>query len=304
MAHSHPIRTELEARALNGESPRWNSSDQCLYWVDTRAPSLHVFDPTNKSDRSWEMPSWAGCHVLTETGSVLALRTGLFELEFQTGALHQIGFPPYDTRRFIFNDGGCDPAGRFVVGEMYLPLAPGDEREAAPDEKPLFRFNPDGSWFDMAAPTKTSNGLAWSPDGKTMYQSDTASKTIFAFDYEVESGEATNRRRFASVETHNEHHGPDGAGVDRDGFYLCAVFGEGCLLRFDPDGTLERRIEMPVQYPTMPAFGGPHLSTVFVTSANWMIDERDRASRPLEGGLFSFEAPAPGLPTVLFDNTR
>lgn len=187
---------------------------------------------------------------------------------------------------------------------MYLPLAPGDPREQEPDEKPLSCLRPDGSWRDLAAPAKTSNGLAWSPDGRTMYQSDTASKTIFAFDYDVELGRAANRRVFALVETTNKKHGPDGAGVDREGFYLCAVFGEGCLLRFDPDGILERRIEMPVQYPTMPAFGGADLSTVFVTSANWMIDEKERSSRPLEGGLFSFEAPAPGLPTTIFDKTR
>lgn len=298
------IRLELDSKSLNGESPRWSVAEQRLYWVDTREPALHAFDPLTKRDVAWEMPSWVGCHVLTESGALVALRTGLYEFQRKDASLHQLGLVPYDIRRFIFNDGGCDPAGRFLVGEMYLPLKPGDEKERAPNSAPLFRYSPNGTWVDMAASTNTSNGLAWSPDGKTMYQSDTASKTIFAFDYDTEHGQCSHRRVFAQVETRDKHHGPDGAAVDRDGFYLCAVFGEGCLLRFDPDGKLERRIDMPVQYPTMPAYGGADLSNAFVTTAKWMIDASEWRSRPLEGGLFSFEMPVPGLETTLFDRAR
>ena len=298
------IRLELDAKALNGESPRWSVREQTLYWVDTREPALHAFDPVSRRDIAWEMPSWIGCQVLTETGALVALRTGLYEFQMKNASLHQLGLVPYDIRRFIFNDGGCDPVGRFLVGEMYLPLRPGDEKEHAPDRAPLFRYSPNGTWVDMAASVKTSNGLAWSPDGRTMYQSDTAAKQIYAFDYDVATGQASHRRVFANVETHSQKHRPDGAAVDRDGFYLCAVFGEGCLLRFDPDGLLERRIAMPVQYPTMPAYGGASLSTVYVTSATWMIDPDQRTSRPLEGGLFSFEVAMPGLETTLFDRTR
>ncbi len=295
------IRTELQAQALNGESPRWSAEHRRLYWVDTREPALHSYDPASGRDHGWAMPSWIGCAVLSRAGAMVAMRTGLYSFHEHNGALFQIGVPPYDLRRFIFNDGCCDPAGRFLVGEMYLPLPPGDEKERAPDSAPLFRYVPNGTWVDMAASTKCSNGLAWSPDGRTMYQSDTAAKTIFAFDYDVATGQASHRRVFATVETSDQAHGPDGAAVDRAGFYLSALFGEGCLLRFDPAGKLERRIAMPVQYPTMPAYGGADFATIFVTSATWMIDPAGRASRPLEGGLFSLEAPAPGLPTTLFD---
>lgn len=295
------IHTELHARALNGESPRWSVERRRLYWVDTREPALHVYDPGTGRDSAWSMPSWIGCAVLSERGAVLAMRTGLYAFHEANASLFQIGAPPFDLRRFIFNDGGCDPRGRFLVGEMYLPMLPGDEKEQAPDRAPLFRYVPNGTWVDMAASTKCSNGLAWSPDGRTMYQSDTAAKTIYAFDYDVVTGQASNRRVFATVETSNARHGPDGAAVDRDGFYLSAIFGEGCLLRFDPAGKLERRIDMPVQYPTMPAYGGDDLGTIFVTSATWMIDPDERASRPMEGGLFSLDAPAPGLPSTPYD---
>ena len=297
------VAVELASRSLNGESPRWDGRRGVLVWVDTRAPSLNVFDPATKRNEAWEMPSWIGCAVLAEAGVIVALRTGLYHFEPRRGSLHQIGLTPYDVRRFIFNDGGCDPNGHLLVGEMYLPLAPGDEKERAPEAAPLFRYSPNGTWVDMAASTKTSNGLAWSPDGRTMYQSDTASKRIFAFDYDVVAGQASRRRVFATVETTDQAHGPDGAGVDRDGFYLCAVFGEACLLRFDPDGRLERRIDMPVQYPTMPAYGGPDLTKVYVTTANWMIDADVRPKRPGEGNLFSLDMEVPGLPTNLFDRT-
>lgn len=298
------VAMELASRSLNGESPRWNVRDGELLWVDTRAPTLNVFDPVAKTNQAWEMPSWIGCAALTDTGALVALRTGLYDFNQSRGSLHQVGLTPYDVRRFIFNDGGCDPLGRFLVGEMYLPLAPGDEKEKASDKAPLFRYSPNGTWIDMAASTKTSNGLAWSPDGRTMYQSDTDSSLIFAFDYDVESGQASHRRVFAQVETSDRSHGPDGAAVDRDGFYLSAIYGEGCLLRFDPDGRLERRIDMPVQYPTMPAYGGSDLTTVYVTTANWPIDPEERAKRLLEGCLFSFDLPVPGLPTNIFGGTR
>ena len=301
---SMSVATELRLQSLNGESPRWDQSRGVLAWVDTRAPSVNVFDPETGINQAWEMPSWIGCAVLSRHGVLCALRTGLYDFELEKGSLHQVGLPPYDVRRFIFNDGGCDPVGRFLVGEMYLPLAPGDEKERAPDKAPLFRYSPNGTWIDMAASVKTSNGLAWSPDGRTMYQSDTASKQIFAFDYDVATGQASKRRVFASVETTDASHGPDGAAVDQDGFYLSAIFGEGHLLRFDPDGRLERRIDLPVQYPTMPAYGGPDLTRVYVTTANWPIEAGERPKRPLEGGLFSFELPVPGLPTNIFDRSR
>ncbi len=297
------IETELLSHSLNGESPRWDREHDVLVWVDTRAPTLNIYDPATKQNTAWEMPSWIGCAVLTEDGVLAALRTGLYRFKRARGSMHQIGLTPYDVRRFIFNDGGCDPRGRFLVGEMYLPLAPGDQKERAPEKAPLFRYSPNGTWIDMAASVKTSNGLAWSPDGLVMYQSDTASNQIFAFDYDVDTGQASHRRVFASVETSDASHGPDGAAVDREGFYLCALFGEGCLLRFDPNGRLERRIDLPVQYPTMPAYGGSDLTRVYVTTANWPIDADERQKRPLEGGLFSLEMPVPGLPTNMFDGS-
>ena len=281
----------LKARALNGESPIWDERRQRLFWVDIREPAVHAFDPVSGSDRHWEMPSWIGCIGLGEHEIAVALRGGLFGLDPDSGELRHLGAAPFDSRRFIFNDGGCDPAGRFIAGPMYVPLKPAT---AGPEKAPLSRHDGEGNWTPLSDPIATSNGLAWSPDGRTMYHSDTEQQTIWACDYDPDSGAVTNRRVFARLDVKDG--GPDGAAVDRDGFYWCAVFANGCLMRFDPAGRLERRVEMPVRYPTMPAFGGDDLGTIFITSACWPLSPAEREHHPQEGNLFAMPAPVPGLP--------
>ena len=286
------IELLCRAGALNGEGPVWSVSEQRLYWVDIRAPALHRFDPATKRNETWAMPAWIGCLALNEDGAVVvALRTGLFRFDTESGALAFLAPAPFDPRRFAFNDGGCDRAGRFFAGTMLDPLEPADP-EGSAGATPLWQYDVRGGWVGVTPEVETSNGLAWSPDGRTMYHSDTARKTVWQYDYDTATGVAENRRIFAHVE---EGEGPDGAAVDSEGFYLCAAFGGSCLLRFDPDGKLERRIAMPARFVTMPAFGGPDLSTLFVTSACFPVPEADRARHPNEGALFALEAPAPGL---------
>lgn len=281
-------------QALNGESPVWCNRREALFWVDMRAPCLHLFDPATGRSQRWDMPAWAGSCALTEEGDVLvALRTGLHVLRPETGDLAFLAPAPCDPRRFALNDGKSDPAGRFYVGPTYHSLGPDDPAGAS--ATPLWPWA-DGAWSDVSYPVQTSNGLAWSPDGRTMYHSDTAQHLVWAYDYNPASGEASGRRVFAHVDEGGGGGGPDGAAMDRDGFYWCTVFAGSCLLRFDPDGRLERKIETPVQYPTMPAFGGPGLGTLFLTSASWPLSEADRRRRTQEGCLFALQPPVPGLP--------
>ena len=289
----------LPAQALNGERPGWDDRGGRLFWVDIREPALHCFDPATRHDQTWEMPAWIGCFALADEGAVVALSTGLYLFDLATGALEFLATSPFDCRRFIFNDGRCDPSGRFLAGPMYLPLKPGDQSGAEP-ASPLWRFDGDGRWSPITPPVKMSNGLAWSPDGRTMYHSDTEPKIIWAYDYDPATGTPENRRVFAEIEVEDRQGGPDGASVDSDGFYWCALYANHALLRIDPDGKIERRVPMPVKYPTMPAFGGADLSTIFVTSANWPIPPEDRDKHPDEGGLFMLEAPVPGLPPNRF----
>ncbi len=285
----------LPAHALNGERPGWDDAAQQLYWVDIRKPALHCFDPLTLEDRYWELPAWIGCFALAEDGAVVALATGLYHIHFETGQLTPLAHSPFDARRFIFNDGRCDPLGRFFAGTMYLPLHPGDQ-SGDQQGTPLWRYDGDGRWTGVTDPVKLSNGLAWSPDGRTMYHSDTEPKIIWAYDYDLETGTPSNKRVFAEIDVEDKSGGPDGASVDSDGFYWCALYANHALVRLDPDGRIERRISMPVKYPTMPAFGGSDLRSIFVTSANWPLTPEERAERPDEGSLFRLEAPVPGVP--------
>ncbi len=282
---------------LNGESPIWSPAAGQLFWVDIRGPALHHYDPWTGTDRAWEMPSWIGACYLTETGLALTLRNGLFLFDPASGALTFRAGPPYDARRFMFNDGRCDRQGRLFAGPMLEPLSPsGQGAEGAP----LWRYDGPETWTPLTQPVRTSNGLAWSPDGRVMYHADTRRHTVWAYDYDPATGAVANQRVFATVEVPGAS-GPDGATVDRDGFYWLAVFGGGCLLRFDPDGKLERQVDLPCSFPTMPAFGGAELDMIYVTSANYKLSEAERAARPQEGALFRLPAPVPGLPEAVFN---
>jgi len=290
------VRCVLECRALNGERPAWDAARRRLYWVDIREPALHEFDPATGRDRSWEMPAWIGCYALTARGAHVALRTGLFALDFESGHLRFLAPSPFDPRRFNFNEGDCDRQGRFWAGIMYLPLRPGDQREDVPKTLPFWRYDR-GDWHAGTLPVQTANSLAWSPDGRRMFFSDTDRKTIWVCDYDIARGAAENPRIHAEIGK-EDGGGPDGVAMDRDGFLWCAVYGGGRLVRLDPEGRVERTVTMPVRFPTMPAFGGEALDTIFVTSANWSLSEEERKRHPLEGNLFAFDAPAPGLPAT------
>jgi sugar lactone lactonase YvrE len=296
------VERVLDVKALNGESPAWDAARGELVWVDIRRPAIHAFNPKTMKDRLWELPSWIGCMALTQTGAVMALRTGFYHLTFETGILKLLAHAPFDQRRFIFNDGKCDPRGRFFAGTMFVPLQPAEHAENEGKERPLYRYDgadPQGVevWKPVTDPVGTSNGLAWSPDGRLMYHSDTAKKTIWVYDYDEAAGLPRNKRVFAIV--NSKDGGPDGATVDSAGFYWCAVYGAGEVLRFDPDGKVERRVKTPTKFPTMPALGGADMKTMFVTSANWPLPEAKRGTTP-DGDLFAFEAPAPGLPASYF----
>lgn len=289
------VRCVLPAQALNGERPAWDADRRRLFWVDIREPALHEFDPVTGTDRHWEMPAWIGCYALTARGACVALRTGFHELDFETGHLSFLAPPPFDPRRFIFNEGDCDRQGRFWAGPMYLPLKPVDQAEQAPKSLPFWRYDT-GRWHPGTLPVQTANSLAWSADGTRMYYSDTQQKTIWVSDYDIEAGLPSNIRPFARIEA--DDGGPDGVAIDRDGFLWCAVFGGGRLVRLDPDGRIERSVTMPVRHPTMPAFGGADLSTLYVTSACWTLSPEQRRQQPLEGNLFAVEAPLPGFPAT------
>lgn len=289
------VRCVLAAGASTGECPIWSEAEARLYWLDVQEPALHRFDPATGRDERWTLPANIGCYALGDGGTVLvALRTGMAWLDLASGALRPAADPPYDPRRFTFNDGRADPQGRFWVGPMHEPyegVPPG-----GPERLPLWRYDPVSRAFTpMTDPVGTSNGVAWSPDGETMYHSDTQQRLIWAYRFHGDEGRLSDKRVLAEVAA-PEGCGPDGGCCDAEGYYWSAMFGLGKVVRFDPAGRVEREVEMPVRNPTMCAIGGADGRTAFVTSAGRSVAPEARRAPPFDGGLFSFAAPAPGLP--------
>ncbi|MFM0737628.1 SMP-30/gluconolactonase/LRE family protein [Paraburkholderia xenovorans] len=260
-----------EVPAQVGESPVWRAAEQALYWVDIPARKIVRLRVDSGERSEWVMPEQVACIAFDHRGTVLAgCETGLFAVTLPQGARHgeavavtgrKLAAPSFPVAGMRFNDGRCDRQGRFWSGTMVQDMS------AANPAGALYRFDEKGV---LSAPVVdsliTQNGLGWSPDGTTMYMSDShpLRRTIWAFDYDTETGEPRNRRVFADL--HDYAGRPDGAAVDADGCYWICANDAGLLLRFTPQGKLDRQIAVPAVKPAMCAFGGRDLDTLFVTS--------------------------------------
>jgi sugar lactone lactonase YvrE len=248
-----------------GESPVWREAEQALYWVDIPARTIARLEAGTGKRTDWLLPEKVACITFDRNGTVLAgCETGLFAVTLSnTGAasVRKLAAPAFPLPGMRFNDGRCDRQGRFWAGTMVQDMA------AANPAGALYRYDAEGT---LSAPIVNElivqNGLAWSPQGTTMYLSDShpSRRLVWAFDYDIDTGEPRNRRVFADL---NRFAGrPDGAAVDTDGCYWTCANDAGLLLRFTPEGRLDRTIALPVTKPSMCTFGGRELDTLFVTS--------------------------------------
>lgn len=277
------IELLLDAHATIGESPTWSPEEQVLYWIDVKAPALHRLDPATGATRDWKLPSDIGAFALIagRPAALVALRTGLFELDLGSGALVLRAPPPFDPALHRFNEGACDAAGRFWVGTMFDPVD-GGEHPAEPAT--LHRYTSTDGLVAQPDAAELHNGMAWSPDGGVFYLSHSQRRRVFAFAFDAHDGRLGERRDFATIP---ESLGlPDGAAMDTEGGYWCAVHGGGRLHRYRPDGTLDRAVMLPVSQPTMCAFAGPALDVMVVTSASDKLTSGQLRAQPHAGGLF------------------
>lgn len=283
----------LDAHATLAESPLWEPRQGVLYWVDIRAPALFRLDPVTLENRRWNLPEDIGGYALLEGNeALLALRSGLFVLSFETGSTERIAKAPWDPERFRFNESAVDAAGRFWVGCMYDPK-PGHEAWIASTDGPLHSWTAATGLVKQEDEAKCHNGMGWSPEGGTFYLSHTQEQRIYAYAFEQGSGRLGKRQLFVRVEGEGK---PDGAAVDEEGAYWCAMHGASCLHRYAPDGTLLTEVALPVSQPTMCAFGGPELRTLYVTSASEHLSPQQLQRQPHAGGLFMFEPGVRGVP--------
>jgi sugar lactone lactonase YvrE len=243
------------------------------------------------------MPSEPSALALSAGGGlVAALREGLVHFDTANGVVTPIAPAPYDTTKVRFNDGRVDPAGRFWIGTIYEPR----DRQAA-EMVVLERGKLRLAW---SGGMTNSNGLAFSPDGQTMYHADTAAHRIDRHGFDAATGRVAPPQafqQFAADKTDPGYGGrPDGAAVDSAGAYWCAMFEGSRLLRFAPDGTLLREVKLPLRCPTMVAFGGDDLRTLYITSAGLKRPDVERARYPLSGCVLSLRVDVAGLAEPLY----
>jgi len=278
-----------------GESPLWHPGEAALYWCDIPGRRLNRFDPVTSDHRHWAFDTEVACCApLQGGGLLLAFRSGLVRFDTTRGTSTTLAAAPYDPAHERFNDGKADPQGRFWVGTIYEP------RE--PPRAALYRFA--GGRLDrMAGDVTVSNGLAWSPDARSMYWADTKAHRVDVLDFDAGDGSVSRRRMFAqfplkAADQPLAGYGgrPDGAAVDAQGGYWVAMFEGARLLCLAPDGTLLREIALPVRCPTMPCFGGPDLKTLYITTAREGRPADELARESLAGCVLELRVDVPGMP--------
>ncbi len=275
------ISVILDVKPLLGEGPLWDGATDRLYFID--ALGRRVFRCTEHGGemRAWTVPSRIGSMALRQAGgAVVALVDGFHALDLTSGDVTQLAMIASQPPGTALNDGKVDPAGRFICGSM-------DMGEAAPTGT-LWQLGTDHRIAALDDGIICSNGPCWSPDGRTLYFADSFQGCIFAYDYNVATGAASNRRVF--VQTDPSRGGaPDGATVDAEGCVWSAQVFDGRIFRYAPDGQIDRVIDMPVCKITSLAFGGPNLDRLFVTSMAEPPLAKYPGDGPLRGALFAID---------------
>ncbi|RAU83048.1 SMP-30/gluconolactonase/LRE family protein [Pontibacter arcticus] len=277
----------LKENAILGEGALWHPIAQVLYWVDIEGKALHIYDPEKQEDRLYDVNSRIGTVVpVEEGGAIVALESGIHHIDIKTGNLTLLTNPLKKQPGIRFNDGKCGPDNRFWVGTMAL-----DKREGA---AVLYKMEADGSIKQMLDNLTISNGIAWSLDAKTMYLSDTPTQTIFAFDFNSEKGEISNRRK--CIEIPKSEGSPDGMTLDAAGNLWIALFGGAAVACYAPEtGKMISKVKVPAPNVTSCAFGGPELDVLYITTGWEGLSDEQLQKYPDSGNLFSVKTGSKGI---------
>ncbi len=282
------IETVLDARATLGEGALWDADSQRLLWVDILGKRVGLFDPQTRVNSMLQLDTFVGTVVPTTGGALMvAVREGFARLNRTTGLLSTVERPQgHDPSVVRFNDGKCDPFGRFWAGTMALDEGPG--RGA------LYCLNPDGRIRRMLERVSISNGIAWSLDRRRMYYIDTPTRSVVVFDYDFETGAISNQR--LAFEIPEKLGYPDGMTIDAEGMLWIALWDGWAVSRWHPgSGQLLATISLPVSRVTSCSFGGPGLTTLYITSARVGLSSAELEQQPLAGGLFASPTETSGL---------
>ncbi|MEY4749446.1 MAG: hypothetical protein RIQ60_1660 [Pseudomonadota bacterium] len=278
-----------------GEGPFWHPQEQSLYWCDIAAKRLHRYTPATGANSQWSLPAEPACCAPALSGGlIVGMRDGVWRFDPELGERSLLASPPYEPAHERFNDGKCDAQGRFWSGTIYEPR----DRPAGA----LYRYDKRGV-VRMAGEVTTANGLAWSPDGGTLYWADTKAHAIHAFDVDRGDGSLSRRRLWRQFEPRlagqalQDYAGrPDGAAVDSEGCYWVAMYEGARVLRLSPQGETLATLHLPVRCPTMPCFGDADLRTLYITTVSQGRPSEELAAQPWAGCVLALRVAVPGLP--------
>ena len=283
------LRAVTEGHDLLGEGPVWHAASGVLTWVDIFGRRIHELDPATGARRHWMMPDRISCAIPRAGGGmIVALAHALALFDPGSGRLEEVARLDADPRH-RFNDAKCDPQGRLWIGTM-------NEEDHLPTGA-LYRFDDRGLHLAESG-IATSNSLAWSPAGDILYFTDTPERRIRAYDFDGRAGTVSNRRDVITVDGDTAF--PDGSAVDAEGHVWSAQWDGARLVRYTPAGAVERVIAMPVSRPTSACFGGPDMTTLFVTSAACDLTQAQLRREPQAGAVFAVETGIVGAPVSHF----
>lgn len=294
------VRCALDARCQLAEGPVWDEERRVLYWVDIPMPSsVHALNLETGRHQSWQMPEMATALALWGQDHLLvACHRSLRRFNLENGESQVIAEVEPDRPRNRCNDGGTDPKGRFWFGTMQNNIAEdGSEVPRTEASGAIYCFDAERRIERIEDGLDISNTFVWSPDQQWFYTADTPTGHLFAYRYDSTSGTLGERHLFADVEGRGF---PDGSAIDSEGYLWNARWEGGCVIRFAPDGTIDRTVEIPASKVTNCAFGGDDLSTLFVTTARQGLDETELDNHPQAGSIFAFEPGVAGLPERRF----
>jgi sugar lactone lactonase YvrE len=289
----------LDCRCHLGEGPIWQEAEQSLYWIDP--PTLHAWTPATGQRRQWALPQrFSSFKFRKKGGIIVTLTTGIALVDLNAQQVEPLGEVDNPGVEHL-NDSACDPRGRFWTGAI-------DQRNGVWVNKPeqilpdaagkLYRVDTDGGMTSVAARLELSNGMAFSPDGKVFYHADSHPGTVFAYDYDLDSGTLNNKR--ALIDFKNRPGFPDGLTVDADGCVWVAEVRGGQVTRFTPDGREDRFYKLPVTMVTSVAFGGSNYDTLYITSMQRRLSDDELKQQPHAGSVFAVKPGVSGVPTPAY----
>ncbi len=300
MSQNGPIRIAIQSHDILGESPFWSEEEQAIYWVDIMGKKIKRYEPLRDSLKVWDTEDFPTAIALRrhQEGAVVVCAGGIHFFEWD-GTMTPFVSPEFDMEGNRLNEAKCDPAGRLWVGSMQNNLNPdGSNRAMDRHSGALYRIDPDGTATRFTEHIfGISNTMAWDLKRKRFYFADSLRYTIFVFDYDHETGEVSDLKGFTNIP---EKGAPDGSCLDAEGCLWNSRYGGSCVIRYRPDGTIDRILDLPATNITSCAFGGKDLRTLYVTTACNGLTEAEQSTNPHQGSLLAIDVDVAGMPSFRF----